>query len=196
MAFSLVKMCISPNYTIPANVPSYIRKAIPYRYIFTEISDPMNQDTDGDKYEDKNDPSPCSNDIQIYSLKDSNYLPISDGYNMYYGGNQSWFAGAEHGDVIEPCGCGLIAIVDSLIYLSRNHTNGQTIFKQEQYPFLFTPQIDKNAYKKVVLDYYTKYYKFDNDFEANPIFISSSLIWFSKSNKTSLTGITTQIYGI
>ena len=113
-------------------------------------SDPRKVDTDGDKYDDNIDPNPTKSDVTVTKLK-SEYLSIDystassfDGYNptwqnhlgtdsrsqsLSYGGNQSWFkydSGFDNSELIANQGCGLIAMADSMLYLSRKNGDYDT----------------------------------------------------------------------
>lgn len=105
-----------------------------YVEYFGYKSDPNKVDTDGDGYNDKNDPRPNLSDViisQISGIYD--YVPVEyDGVEEryineiaapYYGGNQSWFYDNKinnsfDDELIEEGGCGAVAIADLLIYMS------------------------------------------------------------------------------
>lgn len=99
---------------------SYYCKAL---YLTT---DPTKPDTDGDGYNDKEDPNPLVKDVLKYSISHEGYIGINhDGVS--YGSNQSWFRnypynrycnGALTNEDVASSGCGLIAGADVLAYLN------------------------------------------------------------------------------
>ena len=136
-------------------------------YYFHMNSNPMLEDTDGDGYWDQYDPEPTNNNVKVtrlksdyiqvdYSTAPSNYRdydwenhnPDTDNRYLSYGGNQEWFEMIDDlydYELLAGKGCGLIAMSDLLIYLSRKDTK----FKSELTerfnlgnPISFTDYID------------------------------------------------------
>ena len=99
---------------------SYYCKAL---YLTT---DPTKPDTDGDGYNDKEDPNPLVKDVLKYSISHEGYIGINhDGIS--YGSNQSWFEnypynrycnGALTNKDVVKYGCGFIAGADVLAYFN------------------------------------------------------------------------------
>jgi hypothetical protein len=103
------------------------------------VSDPTDEDTDGDGYADGpidcfgtgkvNDPRPIVKDVLIYRLRNYEYISVYDDREdkRWTGGSQRWFYDANDplkndtvSKQIRGGGCGIIASVDTLIFLEKN----------------------------------------------------------------------------
>jgi len=126
------------TYTIPnSTIASYLQNMELDFYVFNYVSNPNMKDTDGDSYEDPNDPRPRYNDIITIDLgggrydpavNDEGYIHVKnvpfDGKTIVdaYGGNQSWFGNVSISLqginlLMEDTGCGVIAANDVELYL-------------------------------------------------------------------------------
>ena len=117
-----------------------------YFNYFDWDSDPNENDGDGDKYLDVNDPRPLTDDVEIIDLKHIDYIEVACSDGTYsYGGSQSWANpndDASYGSqnyMIDHHGCGLIAFTDMILWLQGKYAISQT------------------EYLNLVRDYNTKY---------------------------------------
>ncbi len=165
-------------------------------------SDPTKKDSDDDGYNDYYDHAPQHSDINIYKLKSDymsidystadptecepgwiNHLKKGDANpKLSYGGRQNWFdyvSGIDNGSFIKKQGCGLIAMADVLLYLSR---------KNDKYDTMWTHNISKSnpisfdEYKKYVLDFNSCYVQLGPAIDIDVYFMWFKLVNI-KSNK-------------
>lgn len=152
-------------------------------YYFVMKSDPREEDTDGDKYDDNIDPNPMKSDVTVTRLK-SDYLSVdyatasslpeyiswknhlgtdAKSENISFGGNQSWFervsgVDKDNPEYIAAQGCGLIAMADTMLYMSRKDSNYETSL---------TSSVSKNnpvtfeEYRDYVVAFNNEYVKLD-----------------------------------
>jgi hypothetical protein len=152
-------------------------------YYFVMKSDPREEDTDGDKYDDNIDPNPMKSDVTVTRLK-SDYLSVdyatasslpeyiswknhlgtdAKSENISFGGNQSWFervsgVDKDNSEYIADQGCGLIAMADVMLYMSRKDSNYETTL---------TSSVSKNnpvtfeEYRDYVVAFNNEYVKLD-----------------------------------
>lgn len=160
-------------------------------YYFVMKSDPTTIDTDNDGYDDNIDPNPQKCDVIITKLK-SDYISIdystalSAEYDsnwenhlgtdltskkISYGGNQSWFkrvSGLENPEFIGNQGCGLIAMSDTILYLSRKDSNLDTTW---------TNSVSKNnplcfdEYRDYVVAFNNRFVKLDAAIDLDVYFL-------------------------
>ena len=154
------------------------------QYYFIKYSNPNNKDSDGDKYDDNVDPNPMVSDVTVTKLK-SDYLCVdyatasslpeynyswknhlgtdTKSKNTSFGGDQSWFkrvSGVDKGnpEYIAAQGCGLIAMADTMLYMSRKDSNYETSL---------TSSVSKNnpvtfeEYRDYVIAFNNEYVKLD-----------------------------------
>lgn len=91
------------------------------------LSDPTEEDSDGDEFADDIDPNCLLSDVKIHKLEHDEYLRIEREGQIYYGSAQSWFRDFSDDDYFNSLidieltaskGCGVIATADTLTYLN------------------------------------------------------------------------------
>ncbi len=111
-------------------------KGTPYEYpigniwnhkVLPILSDPTEEDSDGDEFVDDIDPNRLLSDVKVHKLEHDEYLRIEREGQIYYGSNQSWFSDLADDkyfnslidtERVPSKGCGLIATADTITYLN------------------------------------------------------------------------------
>lgn len=162
-------------------------------YYFIMKSYPKKVDTDGDKYDDNFDPNPTVSDVTVTKLK-SDYSSVdyatasslpeyvswknhlgtdAESENISFGGNQSWFervsgVDKDNPEYIAAQGCGLIAMADTMLYMSR---------KDSSYETSLTSNVSKNnpvtfeEYRDYVVAFNNRYVKLDVSIDLDIYFL-------------------------
>lgn len=87
------------------------------------------------------------------SLKD-NFIRVTDeSFNPSFGGNQGWFDGAVYGNLARQ-GCGIIAAVDTLLYISRRYDNSFQQYLYEVNDFCQNHRLAKLFMKEISIRKY------------------------------------------
>ncbi len=110
-------------------------------------SDPTRKDSDGDGYDDPEDPRPLKSDVIVTTLSDEKlFVPIQwVETSYYYGGDQSW---CDIHPYIQDGGCGTTAAANISAYFALHHDGYQELYGYDTEPITrsdFTNHIVKMA---------------------------------------------------
>lgn len=162
------------------------------------VTNPGDDDSDGDGYIDDHDPRPNINDIYVTKLS-NDYIRIdystvklsdaiekewindtaeSDMKHISYGGYQGWFRGLKN-DILDANereyfadqGCGLIAMADLALYLARRDP-GTFSTNITNIANVENP-IDFNKYKEYILSFNRKYVDLHNPLPGSRLHINN-----------------------
>lgn len=168
-------------------------------YVLPIITNPADGDSDGDGYDDKIDPNPTESDVTVTRLR-SDYLSVdyatasslpeyiswknhlgtdAKSEKISFGGNQSWFESVsgvdkDNPEYIAAQGCGLIAMADTMLYMSR---------KGSSYETTLTSNVSKNnpvtfeEYRDYVVAFNNEYVKLDVAIDLDIYFL-----WWKLTN--------------
>jgi hypothetical protein len=119
----------------------------------------MNGEKETESSEEEMTEAPLQTGILHFALSHPEFLQVSywgdEDYGagkVYHGGNQSWFYNAATGEgdrQLENEGCGLMAVADTLLYLSLYHEGYEKLIAPSA--FRSETVIDYNAYQSYVL---------------------------------------------
>ncbi|MDR0920239.1 MAG: C-type lectin domain-containing protein [Oscillospiraceae bacterium] len=181
-----------------------------YRLWSLVISNPCIKDTDGDKYNDYDESyvwnsNPRKNEVKLYNLTNKDYVRILndssqnwvnlDGTSYSFGGNQGWFlTDAEEENessyfwpeyVIEEAGCGLIAVGDTILYLTQTGKIESTMFS-DLIDLNADGSIDFYSYINYILALNATYFPLPRATGLNGVSMSDGLKSYDTAGKNEL----------